>query len=34
VRRLLRREEIIGASWNGGTSAAHTVQLVRAELIL
>ena len=25
---------IIGASWNGGTSASHTVQLVRAELML
>lgn len=25
---------IIGASYNGGTSASHTVQLVRAELIL
>lgn len=25
---------IIGASWNGGASASHTVQLVRAELIL
>lgn len=25
---------IIGASYNGGASAAHTVQLVRAELIL
>lgn len=25
---------IIGASWNGGTSAAHTISLVRAELIL
>lgn len=25
---------IIGASWNGGTSASHTVQLVRSELIL
>lgn len=24
----------IGASYNGGTSAAHTIQLVRAELIL
>ena len=24
---------IIGASYNGGTSASHTVQLVRAELI-
>jgi hypothetical protein len=25
---------IIGASYNGGTSASHTIQLVRAELIL